>query len=93
MLKDDVEAMNGKSMELTTLHGLVASLDGVVPTLHDFFTRSPAAKGAEPVAVSEVSKMLRGILGQTESAVAASKDDGAPALLKAIQQTTARLKG
>ncbi len=93
MLKDDVEAMNGKSVELTALHGLVASLDVVVPTVHTFFGRSPAAKGAEPIAVHEVSKVLRGILGQIETAVAASKDDGAPALLEAVQQTTARLEG
>lgn len=93
MLKDDVETMNGKSIELTALHGSVASLDDTVPTVRIFFRRSPAARGAEPVAVREASKMLRGILGQIETAVAASKDDGAPALLKAVQQTTARLEG
>jgi hypothetical protein len=92
MLKDDVEAMNGQSVEFTALHGLVASLGGVMPTIRTFFERSPAARGAEPIAVREVTKMLRGVLGQIETAVAASKDSGAPDLLEAVQRTTARLE-
>ncbi len=92
MLKDDIESLNGQSVELTTLHGLLNSIGGVVPTIRTFFARSPAAKGAEPIAVREVSKMLREVLGQIESAVATNTEDGAQALLKAVRETSARLE-
>jgi uncharacterized protein DUF4236 len=92
MLKSDVESLSGQSVQFTTLQGLVASLGGVVPTLRTFFVRSPAAKAAEPIAIREVSKMLRGVLGQIESAVATNTEAEAQRLLTAVRQTSARLE-
>ncbi len=94
LLQGDLKAFNAEAPKVEVWLRYVAACGCVAPAVRDYFTRSPAAKAVEPVAVREVSKMVRGVLGQLQSTLEpkASQDADVQALLGAVREAAATLR-
>jgi hypothetical protein len=94
LLQGDLQAFNDQTTKVEVWLRYVAACRGVTPTIRDYFTRSPAAKAVEPVAVREVNKILHGVLGQLQAALEskAARDADEQTLLGAVREAAATLR-
>jgi hypothetical protein len=93
LLKSDMESMNGQNRQVSDFHRFVTEIARVSPGVRGFFSRSPAAKPLEPVAVRETKKMLVGVLEQMETALEPKKDaEDIQNLLRRVKETSLAMR-
>jgi hypothetical protein len=93
LLKSDMESMNGQNRQVGDFQGFVVAIARVSPGVRGFFSRSPAAKPLESVAVRETNKMIARVLEQMETALEPKKDtEDVQRLLRLVKETGASIR-
>lgn len=93
LLAEDLQQLNGRSADLSSWREFLRRCETVMPTVLDFFDRSPGARGLEAAAVAQVRKMLQDALKQIQTALEpeAAADLNKRALLEATRQAAATI--
>lgn len=70
-LQTDLQALNGTAPGVHGWSQFVAEISEVPSSVHSYFVRSPSARAVEPAATREVTKLLKSVLDQVQSGLAA----------------------
>ncbi|WP_248354845.1 hypothetical protein [Anaeromyxobacter oryzae] len=94
LLQRDLQQFNGQARNVEAWSRFVAECRTVAPEVSEYFARSPGATAVEAVAVREVNKLLRSVLGQIQSGLEASttSDSQTQALLAVVRETHAAIR-
>jgi hypothetical protein len=93
LLQRDLQSLNGVDPGVGGWTQFIAAMTGVPERVRAFFARSPAAQAVQPVAMREVTKILRSVLTQLEAGLAArpSDDTGVKELTMRVRAAAAEL--